>query len=315
MKKFLILSALFLIGGIKLNAQAEDSDSLGLPGDNLDLYGVLDLFKQSSSIEDFEKKINDPANEVNNLDLNEDQNVDYIRVIDNVDGASHAVVLQVPISASESQDVAVIEIEKTGTEEADLQIVGDEELYGEDYMIEASNEEKSTTEGQWQGFRPMVVVVNVYVWPCVRFIYAPAYVVWVSPYRWMYYPAYWKPWHPVMWHVHHAHVMHYHAHYVCVHHCRMVHAHAYYHGHRCASPAVHHRYEANHQRHAANQVQRNGKGGAGNKSKVGGTKENGSGHATGKQGQKGGNKKAGGNGGQKKAGTSSGQKKGGGGKH
>lgn len=30
---------------------------LGLPGDNLDLYAVLDIFQKSKTIEDFEKKI------------------------------------------------------------------------------------------------------------------------------------------------------------------------------------------------------------------------------------------------------------------
>ena len=33
-------------------------DSLGLPGDNLNLYGVLDLFQKSETLEEFEKKLN-----------------------------------------------------------------------------------------------------------------------------------------------------------------------------------------------------------------------------------------------------------------
>ena len=33
----------------------EDSTLLGLPGDNLDLYAVLDIFQKSKTIEDFEK--------------------------------------------------------------------------------------------------------------------------------------------------------------------------------------------------------------------------------------------------------------------
>ncbi len=34
------------------------------------------------------------------------------------------------VSASESQDVAVIELEKTGDNRAVIQIVGDEDIYG-----------------------------------------------------------------------------------------------------------------------------------------------------------------------------------------
>lgn len=257
MKKLLVITALFF--GFSANA-TEETDSLGLPGDNLDLFGVLDLFKQSASLEDFEKKLNDPASEINNLDLNNDDNVDYIRVVDRVEGDAHAIVLQVPVSATESQDVAAIELEKTGTETADLQVVGDEELYGADYIVEAKSE-TAATDAKWQGFRP-VVVVNVWMWPAVRFVYAPAYVIWVSPYRWAYYPVYWKPWRPVGWRVHHARAFRYHhAHYVCVHHHRMARAHAHYHGHRVGSPSVHQRYEGHHQRHAANQGQRNNGGG------------------------------------------------------
>lgn len=40
------------------------------------------------------------------------------------------------------------------------------------------------------------IVVNVWFWPCVKFMYHPRYVVWKSPYRWKKYPSYWKPWKP-----------------------------------------------------------------------------------------------------------------------
>jgi hypothetical protein len=308
MKKYSILLALFLFGAIRVHA-TDDSDSLGLPGDNLDLAGVLDIFKTSTSLDDFEKKLNDPANDVNNLDLNNDQNVDYIRVVDEVSGDAHDIVLQVPVSADESQDVAVIEVEKNGTESAQLQISGDEELYGENYFIEPNDQAVATpTEQKWQGFRPVTVFVNVWMWTPIRFIYAPAYVVYVSPYRWMYYPNYWHPWHPVMWRIHHEHVMRYHEHCVCVHECRMATAHAYYHNHRMASPAVHRAYAADHQRHEARESARAGNSGNGNQ-KVNPPRENGSAQATGKSAGPGGKK---GNGGQK-AGKGAGQKKAGGG--
>jgi hypothetical protein len=241
--------------GFSLQVKAQDNDaadSLGLPGDNFDLYGALDLFKSSSSLEDFEKKINESGNAINNLDLDQDGNVDYIRVVDNMDGDAHAIQLQDPVSESETQDIAAIEIEKTGPESANLQIVGDEELYGEDFVVEPADESSDASQQKFQEFRPVYVMVNVWFWAPVRFIYAPAYVVWVSPWHYRYYPGWYHPWHPVAWHVYRAHVIRYHhPYYHCVHVHRVARAHAVYHAHRAASPAVHRRYEAAHQRRTA----------------------------------------------------------------
>ena len=126
-----------------------------------------------------------------------------------MDGDVHAIVLQTPINASESQDIAVIEIEKTGKEEAILQVVGDPLLYGEDMIVEPFEEEASESGkgGPSVDLEVSRVVVNVWLWPSVRVIYAPAYRPWVSPWKWGYYPAWWKPWKPYPVHVYHAHVV------------------------------------------------------------------------------------------------------------
>jgi len=78
--------------------KSEKIDSLGLPGDNLNLYAVLDLFQKSKTFEDFEKSLNEEDSNINNLDLNNDDKIDYIKVIDHQTGESHAVVLQVPVN-------------------------------------------------------------------------------------------------------------------------------------------------------------------------------------------------------------------------
>ncbi|MFZ1678269.1 MAG: hypothetical protein WAT91_13405, partial [Saprospiraceae bacterium] len=67
-------------------------DSTGLPGDNFSLQGALYLFQNSTSPEDFEKQLNTQSNNVNNLDLNGDNDIDYIRVIDKSDKNSHALI-------------------------------------------------------------------------------------------------------------------------------------------------------------------------------------------------------------------------------
>ena len=79
-------------------SQSQIKDSLGLPGDNLNLYGVLDLFQQSKTLEEFENKLNAQDSKVNNLDLNGDNKIDYIKIVDNAQGTSHAIVLKDEIS-------------------------------------------------------------------------------------------------------------------------------------------------------------------------------------------------------------------------
>lgn len=186
---------------ISASAIAAAPDSTGLPGDHLDLRATLELFKKSRSPEDFEKKLNSKDSKVNNLDLNGDKQVDYIRVYDISKGDAHALVLQAPVNGKESQDVAVIEIEKRGNEQAILQIRGDEALYGENYAVEPKPDAKDSAkqdEGQLRHFgnQQTVVFMNVWYWPCVQYMYYPSYVVWVSPWYWSYYPMWWDPWMP-----------------------------------------------------------------------------------------------------------------------
>ncbi len=179
-------------------------DSTGLPGDHFSLEGALDLFKRSASLEDFEKALNKADSKVNNLDLNEDGNTDYIRVVDHANGTAHAIVLQVPVTGKESQDVAVIELEKQGEGNAVVQIRGDEDLYGADKLIQPKVKEEARPAERKGGplapDAPAFIFVNVWGWPCVQWMYGPSYTMWNSPYYWGYYPVWWHPWHPYHWH-------------------------------------------------------------------------------------------------------------------
>lgn len=198
-------------------AYAETPDSLGLPGDGLNLQATLDLFRKSKSPEEFEKMLNAKDNHVNNLDLDGDGKVDYIRVYDISKDNMHAVVLQVPVTAKESQDVAVIEIEKRGTESALLQIVGDKELYGDEYIVQPKAEkEKSTGDDHFRHFNSaQVVFVNVWYWPCVQYVYYPGYVVWVSPWYYSYYPMWWNSWAPYPYYTYYGWTYVYYDYYYC----------------------------------------------------------------------------------------------------
>lgn len=247
MKKIQLLFC--LATGLALNmgvAKAQDSDSTGLPGDHFSLQGALEMFKKASSIEEFEKLINTESNNVNNLDLNGDGNIDYVSVIDKSDKDAHAFVLQVAVSETEKQDIAVIELEKDGDESAVLQIVGDEEIYGEQMIVEPSdgtNGEDDSPAKNGPSINDLSnIVVNVWFWPSVRFVYRPAYVPWVSPWHWRLHPAWWHPWHPVAWRVFHPRVIVYHPFCRVVHIHRMIVAHRVYAPYRSTSVFVHIRH-------------------------------------------------------------------------
>ena len=221
MKYFSICVALCLSLLSPILSFSQSADSLGLPGDQLDLYAVMDAFEKAKDLESFEKTINEESSGINNFDLNADGEVDYIRVVDHTEGNVHAITLQTELSENQIQDIAVFEIEKTGNEAASLQLVGDEDLYGSNYIIDPNADEDYT--------KSMArIVINVWLWPSVRFIYAPGYVVYVSPFHYRHYPHWWKPWNTVHWHHYHNRCVVYHGRYHRTHVIRVHNAHRVY---------------------------------------------------------------------------------------
>ncbi|NOS91853.1 MAG: hypothetical protein HOP30_08020 [Cyclobacteriaceae bacterium] len=237
-----ISALVVLLAAATLSAKSQTitaADSTGLPGDNFSLEGALELFKKSTSPEEFEKMLNTEDSKVNNLDLNGDGETDYINVIDQTKKGSHAFVLQVAVSENEKQDIAVIELEKTGNDKAVAQIVGDEDMYGEQTIVEPTEEVVTNA-----GTSRQQVVVNVWTWPSVRYVYAPGYGVWASPYRWRAYPGWWRPWRPIRHRVFYGYRAPYRSRYVVVSTHRVVRAHRVYAPHRVTSVAVHTRHGA-----------------------------------------------------------------------
>ena len=139
---------------------------------NLDLKAVATIFAEAKNLEEFEQKLNDPDNRISNLDLNGDGYVDYIRVIETTEGSTHLVVLQAILAKDIFQDVASVLVEKDpSTQEVTVQIVGDEYVYGTNYVIE-----------------PVFITRPlIYDW-----FWNPYWTVWYSPWYWDYYPTYWR---------------------------------------------------------------------------------------------------------------------------
>jgi hypothetical protein len=198
----IVLLTLSLISFSSFSQTDNDEPLLGLPGDDLDLYAVLDLFQQSKTIEAFEQALNSEKGGIVNLDLNNDSNVDFIKVVTKKEGDDFLFILQDPINEKENQDVAVITVSKDTAGKVTMQIIGDEELYGKDYVVEPVSEPTAsvTSNPAYTGSDPVTVNVEgttevfvVQSAPVVQYVYSPVYVPYTPLYYYGYYPPYWRP--------------------------------------------------------------------------------------------------------------------------
>jgi len=234
MKKIILCGLLSLIFLSTSHAQYR-VERTGYEGDFFSLEGALDLFKRSNTLRDFERKINRKDNWVNNLDLNYDGRTDYIRVEHRRQGYFHAIILQALVDRYNVQDVAVIEIEILGRGEAILQIVGDEDLYGERVYVEPIRGYANNRSGYHSNYGNYV---NVYYWQPVQYILGRQYRMYTSPYRWSYYPSWWNPWRQCAWSVFRPRIVVYHNYYHIVPRHRLVRVYNFYQPYRAYCPSV-----------------------------------------------------------------------------
>lgn len=155
--------------------------------DNLDLKAVASLFGEAEDLEDFERRLNDPESQISNLDLNGDNEVDYLRVVEVSKDGTFVITIQSVLGPDQYQDVATVDVEKDENGQTKVQVVGDVYMYGPDYIIEPYYA------------RPPVIYV---------YLYSPRYDPWYSPYYYGYYPVYYRPWHPypTYYYVEHVHI-------------------------------------------------------------------------------------------------------------
>ena len=180
--------------------------------ENLNLRTVATLFGQAKDLEEFEALLNNPDSAYSNLDLNGDGDVDYLRVVETADGSKHLVVIQAVLAKDIYQDVASIFVDKDEEETVTIQVVGDEYVYGMNYIIEPV-----------YLYRPLI-----YDW-----FWGASWVAWHSPYYWDYYPHWWHRhhcidpflyWDHCYWHHYHHPICsyrtahHHHPHFHSMHH-------------------------------------------------------------------------------------------------
>lgn len=143
--------------------------------DNLDLKAVASIFGDSRDLADFERRLNDPKIQISNLDLNEDNQVDYLRVIETVEGNAHLIVIQSVLGRDTFQDVATVEVQRDRDNRVQVQVVGDVYMYGPNYIYEPV-----------YSYTP-VIYTSFWVGN-----YRPYYSSWY----WGYYPSYYYAWTP-----------------------------------------------------------------------------------------------------------------------
>ena len=141
--------------------------------DNLDLRVVASIFGDSRNLQEFERQLNDPKLQISNLDLNNDGQVDYLRVIESVEKRTHIVIIQSVLDRDIYQDVASIEVEKNWINNIQIQVVGNPYFYGQNYIYEPIY------------YSTPLIYANFWMSN-----YQPYYSNW----NWNYYPSYYYAW-------------------------------------------------------------------------------------------------------------------------
>ena len=95
----------------------------------LDLDAVTALAKKSKDAADFERLLNNQAEAVNNIDLNDDEKVDYIKVTEYGSGERRGFSLTTEISPGKTQEIATIDFQKDADKTV-MQTTGNPSLYG-----------------------------------------------------------------------------------------------------------------------------------------------------------------------------------------
>ena len=160
----------------------------------LDLNAVAAAFAESRTVAEFEQLLNSSRYMINNLDLNRDGWIDYLRVIETHRGVYHTFLIQACLGPSLYQDVATLVAEHRPNA-LYVEVIGDRWLYGPNYIV-----------------RP-VFIKRPPLWGVFG---RPSYAAWTSPYYYGYWPSYYQKPKPIYLNHYQAYVRTYmHDHHYC----------------------------------------------------------------------------------------------------
>ena len=138
MKKILIplFAVLLLAAGCSQNPPQQNNVTIeNNTTAGFDVNKLAQLVKTSTDPQVLEKAINDPNNHINNLDLDKDGNIDYLKVAE--PGKNELNVVD-DISSSQSVTVASIKVNPTDNNNADLNIQGNPQYAGNNNYYHSS---------------------------------------------------------------------------------------------------------------------------------------------------------------------------------
>ena len=160
----------------------------------LDLNAVAAAFAESRTVAEFEQLLNSSRYMINNLDLNRDGWIDYLRVIETHRGVYHTFLIQACLGPSLYQDVATLVAEHRPNA-LYVEVIGDRWLYGPNYIV-----------------RPVFIKRP----PLWNVFGRPSYAAWTSPYYYGYWPSYYQKPKPIYLNHYQAYVRTYmHDHHYC----------------------------------------------------------------------------------------------------
>ena len=163
----------------------------------LDLNAVAAAFAESRSVQEFEQILNSPRYMINNLDLNRDGWIDYLRVLETRQGHKHVFLIQACLAPSMFQDVATL-VSEWFADRLYVEVIGDRYLYGYNYVV------------------CPVFVKRPPMWDVFG---RPTYNPWVSPYHYGYLPSYYTKPKPIYLSHYQAYVNTYMTNHHYCHHC------------------------------------------------------------------------------------------------
>lgn len=140
-------------------------------GASLNLQALGEMVRTSKDAQDIESKLNQPSS-INNLDLDGDGKVDYIKVTEYGDGTNRGFSFTVDLANGEKQEVATVEIQKNDTQQATMNINGNASVYGSQ-----------------QNYSSNFTLTDFLI---LNYLFSP-HSYYYSPYRYGYYPSYYHP--------------------------------------------------------------------------------------------------------------------------
>lgn len=141
----------------------------------LDLQAVAAAFAEAKSVKEFEMLLNSSRYMINNLDLNGDGYIDYLRVLETRKGYYHALLIQACIAPGLFQDVATLVAERRANL-LYVEVIGDPYLYGYNYIVRPTFVKRPP---MWDMFGK------------------PTYTTWNSPYYHGHWPSYYQRTKPI----------------------------------------------------------------------------------------------------------------------